>query len=222
MKYFIMNRFKVYPLLLALLMFNFMFTPLFAQEQINEGKNGGALQLGLRSTQSMFNSTGNFGSGVGGQFRLLLDNQLNTDWFADYFTENLDDLGKRTDAHIGWSVVFYLKAQKKWQPYILAGHCFDYTRITTFASPYIPLEQQSKERWSSAVQAGGGMQWNLSQIVNFTFHAQYMLHLGKDIHVHKEKFDTNEYLAIEEHNNSSLEGHLLLTFAFNVKIAELW
>ena len=194
-----------------------------AQENDNTDSNGGALQLGLRSTQSMFNSTGNFGTGVGGQFRLLLSKDINTDWFADYFTENLDDLGRRTDAHIGWSVVFYLQNnQKKFQPYVLAGHCFDYTRITIFASPELLLEEESKERWSSAVQAGAGVQWNLTQVFNFTFHAQYMLHLGKDIHVHKETQNNIDYLTLEEHDKSSLEGHLLLTFAFNIKIAELW
>jgi len=202
-----------------------LFTTVRAQEnQTSEtDTDGGSLQLGLRSTQSMFNSTGNFGTGVGGQFRLMLSKGVNTDWFADYFTENLDDLGKRTDAHIGWSVIFYLQNnQKKFQPYLLAGHCFDYTRITTFASPVMLLEEQSKERWSSAVQAGGGVQWNLTQAFNFTFHAQYMLHLGKDIHVHKETNNNIEYLVLDEHSTSSLEGHLLLTFAFNIKIAELW
>ncbi len=194
--------------------------PLMGQAQ--ESTSGGGLQLGLRTTASMFNSTGNFGRGVGGQFRLQLSQALNTDWFADYFTENLNNLGRRTDAHIGWSVVFYTRYEGKFQPFLVAGHCFDYTKITTFAVSGLNIFPQTKERWSSAVQAGVGGQWNISKLLNFTLQTQYMLHLGKDIHVHETTSSDIKYLAIEEHSGSSLEGHLLVTFAFNIKIAELW
>ncbi len=190
--------------------------------QAQETASGGGLQLGLRTTASLFNATGNFGRGVGGQFRLRLSNALNTDWFADYFTENLNDLGKRTDAHIGWLVVFYTKYEGKFQPFLVAGHCFDYTKITTFTVSALNIVSQAKERWSSAVQAGAGGQWNVSELVNFTLQAQYMLHLGKDIHTHETTDAGITYLMIEEHSGSSLEGHLLISFAFNVKIAELW
>jgi opacity protein-like surface antigen len=211
------NQFYKYVLTVFVICFN---NTINAQTKINKE---GALQLGLRSSQSFFNSTGNIGSGIGGQFRIMLANKLNTDWFADYFTENLDDLGKRTDAHIGWSVVFYFKeSENKWQPYIVAGHCFDYTRITTFSVPQLEIAKQTKERWSSAVQAGAGAQWNVTEIFNITLQTQYMMHLGKDFHIHKESTKNATYLIIDENNKQSLEGHLLFTVAFNIKIAELW
>lgn len=184
----------------------------------------GNLQLGLRASSSLFSSTSHFGQGIGGQFRLRLLNSINTDWFADYFIEDLNRMGRRTDAHIGWNVIFYLNSQNpKWQAFLIAGHCFDYTRINTFGVPELNIISNQKERWSSAVQAGIGVQWNVSEMVNLTVQSQYMLHLGNDLHVDEHKILDVRYLEIEStKHHASLEGHLLITFGMNVNIADLW
>jgi hypothetical protein len=73
---------------------------------------GGQFALGVRSTTSFFNHGGGLGTGFGGQFRLRFFNFMNSEWFADYFTSDLDGIGTRTDYHIGWSVMFYPTNQK--------------------------------------------------------------------------------------------------------------
>lgn len=183
----------------------------------------GEFQLGLRSTASLFGSDGYFGTGVGGQFRIGLGSRINTEWFADLITSNLGNAGRRTDGHIGWSVMFYLKKERtmRFNPYILAGHCFDYTKITAFSSPYSNLEEESGERWSSAVQMGAGTHCRLTPRFDVSLSAQYMLHLGNDIHAHVET-DSYPTLEIEEHEGAGLEGHLLVTFSVNYKIGNLW
>ncbi len=194
---------------------------------VKEFPSAGNFSLGLRSTASLFNSDGGFGSGAGGQFRLQLSDRVNTEWFADLITTNLSYAGRRTDAHIGWSVMFYLKnpqtaAQSILQPYVLAGHCFDYTKISAFSNPFENKAGETDERWSSAVQMGLGTHFNMSDRFDFSLSAQYMLHLGNDIHAHIEEGSGYPELEIEEHDGSSIEGHLLVTLSVNYKIADLW
>src|SRR5687768_5434172 len=86
-------------------------------------RKAGSFELGMRNTLSLFGNDGTFGFGTGGQFRLMLGKKLNTEWFADYIQTDLYNMGKRTDAHIGWSVMFYmLNEPKKFDPYLIAGH----------------------------------------------------------------------------------------------------
>ena len=47
-----------------------------------QDKNGGSFSLGVRSTVSTFSHEG-FGLGTGGQFRIQLNERVNSDWFAD-------------------------------------------------------------------------------------------------------------------------------------------
>ena len=130
----------------------------------------GMLSLGGRTTVSLFNDHKNemTGTGVGGQFRLRFSDAVNTDWFFDYITSDILNYAHRTDYHIGWSVLFYPINQldyfrqdgefkPKFRPYILAGHCFDYSRIESKADATV-----YGERWSSAVQAGLGTHLELS------------------------------------------------------------
>ena len=50
----------------------------------------GQFSLGVRSTFSLFDHDG-AGLGTGGQFRIRLDDRVNTDWFADFITINTDN-----------------------------------------------------------------------------------------------------------------------------------
>lgn len=183
----------------------------------------GIFQLGARSTTSLFNDGGtdNFGLGLGGQFRLQLAERINTDWFLDYLRSNISNVGNRTDYHIGWSVMYYpyLKKVKNtvkptlFKPFIVAGHCFDYSRF---------LENNNKsnfqERWSSAVQAGIGTHIKLNSRLDLTVMTQYMIHLGNHIDAHA----IGNTLHLSEIQGASLEGHLLTTISINYKIADLW
>jgi hypothetical protein len=76
-----------------------------------------------------------------------------------------------------------------------------------------------KERFSSAVQAGAGVHFNLSLRLDLSFVTQYMLHLGNEIHteVHEGQLEFHE-----EEEGSSFEGHLFFHLSINYKIADLW
>ncbi len=186
---------------------------------------GGDFSLGMRTTMSAFTDAGSIGMGSGGEFRIRLSRQINTEWFADYITTNIQNLGYRRDAHIGWSVLFYLDKNPltvgKVTPYILAGHCFDYTRVYSEWPSVSP-----QERWSSAVQAGFGIHYNITKRFDISLLSQYMMHLGTNIVTSIESNGEGpiggEYLNITRQSGLSLEGHLLTTLSVNYKVGKLW
>jgi hypothetical protein len=189
----------------------------------------GMLSLGGRTTMSLFNDHKNemTGTGVGGQFRLRFSEVVNTDWFFDYITSDILNYAFRTDYHIGWSVLYYPlnglryyrqdseKNATKFRPYLLAGHCFDYSRIQAKADA-----TKSAERWSSAVQAGLGTHWEITPKFDLSLTGQYMIHLGNHIETHYD-FMTEE-ITFDTHKGASMAGHLLVTLSLNYKIAKLW
>lgn len=207
---------------------------LFGQEETERENTGqdGLLSLGVRSTYSLFNGhhDESNGIGVGGQFRLQFADQVNSDWFFDYISSDIGDFATRSDYHIGWSVLYYLtkpgtgpgkhpglRSFKTMpmtvRPYLLAGHCFDYTRMVANND-----RSNFSERWSSAVQGGAGIHFNLSPRTDVSFTAQYMLHLGNEVgaHLHEGVVD------FHEESSTSMEGHLLINLSLNYKIADLW
>jgi hypothetical protein len=198
-----------------------LFIPALAFSQLKVKNNfGGVLSVGGRSVLSTFNDGqwGDMGVGTGGQFMLQFSNRVNTAWFMDYITSSVNGHANRTDYHIGWSVMYYLvpsKAEKmpKWQPYVLAGHCFDYSNIKDNSN-----DANFKERWSSAVQAGFGTHYNFTQRFDISAQAQYMIHLGNDIDT---EYNNNQVNFVSK-NGVNLEGHILLTLSANYKLADLW
>lgn len=181
----------------------------------NHGNAKGWFSLGGRSTLSTFSHDG-AGIGTGGQFRIRLSQHVNTDWFADYIIVGDQDGIRSEYYHIGWSVLFYPFEKKlfysKFQPYILAGHCFDYNKKTLIADNSI-----SKSRWGGAVQAGIGVHYNITERFDLSFTSQYMIHLTKDI-----ELDIPGEVEEVHEEHSSLEGHLLSTLSFNYKLIKLW
>jgi hypothetical protein len=188
----------------------------FAQELPVKGTYGGILAVGQRTTFSTFNANGDERSalGIGGQFRVRLSDRINTEWFFDYLPAT-NTYTRREDYHIGWSVLYYLREapRPKWQPYLLAGHCFDYTHHVDLAD-----RNNQIKRWSSAIQAGVGNHFNLTPRLDLSVMAQYMLHLGT--HVHSHVHDGAVMFATEK--GGVMEGHLLLTVGINYAIADLW
>lgn len=207
---------QVTSLLACIVIFLFSSTTNAQDKPITEG---GKLMLGMRSTVSAFSDEGNGGMGVGGQFRLRLLKQLNTEWFADYITSDIDGLARRKDAHIGWSVMFYALNQdvpKKLNPYFLGGHCFDYTKVSKNFAP------EAQSRWSSAVHMGLGTHFNLTKRADLSLSSQYMIHLGKDIAAEKFTGPTGEQDVKVVKEDLGLEGHLFVTLSVNILVADLW
>lgn len=199
----------------------------FCQEKVNANKHAGNLELGVRNTLSLFENDGHTGTGFGGQFRLWLGEKLNTEWFTDYIKTDIGGLGNRNTIHVGWSVMFYpLEANTTLSPYFVAGHCFDYAKITIYDGV-----NTSKERKSSAIQLGIGNSFRLSKRMDISLSAQYMMHIGDDIHTTVTTVNGKEQLTFnahdDEHNHShtgglATEGHILVTASINFKLIDLW
>jgi len=183
-----------------------------------KSKAGGMFSAGSRSTLSFFNhgESGNSGTGLGGQFRIQLSDKVNTEWFADFITGNVGDFAIRTDYHIGWSVLYYLRpvsaTTQFLQPYVMAGHCFDYTRLQARGERH-----NFAERWSSAVQGGFGNHFNLSDHFDISASIQYMIHLGTDV----DATVKDHVVTFEKGKSANLEGHLLTTISLNYKLGNL-
>ncbi len=190
-----------------------------ATVQAQDEKQAGTVSVGGRSTFSFFNDgdASSAGSGVGGQFRIRLGDRVNTDWYYDYLTAPICNYAHRQDQHIGWSVLFYVlpTATKRqlFQPYVLAGHCFDYTRQMANADA-----KNNAERWSSAVQAGIGTHINLTDRFDLSVVGQYMIHLGTDVHADQH----DGRVEFHQEKGGSLEGHLLANLSFNYKLFHAW
>ncbi len=181
----------------------------------NHGNAKGWFSLGGRSTISAFSHDG-AGLGTGGQFRIRISQSVNTDWFADYIIVGDRDGIRSEYYHIGWSVLFYplenVLMNNKFQPYVLAGHCFDYNQKTLIADASI-----SKSRWGGAVQGGLGTHFNITERFDLSLTCQYMIHLTKEI-----ELEIPGEVVEEQHEHSALEGHLLSTLSFNYKLFKLW
>lgn len=189
-----------------------------AQRVKNKPQNG-MFSLGMRSTISAFNhmDVETPGLGYGAQFRLLFHPRINTEWYADYLTASVGGIARRNDAHVGWSVMYYFLDQPDFtnllKPYLIMGHCFDYTSFQEMKAG-----ATKHDRWSAAIQTGMGTHINLTPRFDITAVAQYMFHLGDEMHVHIHE----GVMEVEKHGGASLEGHFLFTLGINYKIAELW
>jgi hypothetical protein len=203
--------------IIFILLLSLFQTTLFAQERSKFDTDPSVFSLGVRSTLSAFNDgdENKVGSGVGGQLRLRFSEKVNSDWFFDYLTSDIGNYAHRTDYHIGWSVLYYplKKDIQLFKPYMLAGHCFDYSKIQANTNQF-----NFAERWSSAVQAGLGTHIRLTERLDLSLTAQYMCHLGKHLHA---QWVNNEVNYVVE-KGSSLEGHLLMNASINYKIGKLW
>jgi hypothetical protein len=185
---------------------------LFAQN----GNPVGTISIGTRNTVSVFSDDGALGKGIGGQTRVRLGKKLNSEWFPDYITSKKTDT-YRNDYHIGWSLMFYPGRDacddRVIQPYLLAGHCFDKSKVSAKSDQSI-----SASRLSMAMQAGLGSHFNITSRFDISVSGQYMLHFGKDIEVRN---DEETGLVIQKANYSTVDGHMLFTVSINFKILNL-
>jgi hypothetical protein len=205
-----------YRFLTFLLVISYFHNSFGQENRKSDFPKSGWASVGGRSTISLFDSDG-IGIGTGGQFRIQPSTNVNTDWFADYITINVDNKVRSTYCHIGWSVLYYPLENQQYpkviQPYILAGHCFDYNKKTALNNPNNTLD-----RWGSAVQLGLGTHFNITEKMDISLTCQYMLHLTKEIETEID----GETIEIVQQKNTSLEGHLLTTISLNFKLFRLW
>lgn len=188
---------------------------LFAQ--YDDENRAGTVSIGTRNTFSMFNDDPGIGKGIGGQTRVQVSDRINTEWFFDYISSKNKTFTNRNDYHVGWSIMYYpgsiIDFSNLLQPYLLVGHCFDYTRLS---------EQKNKanyeDRWTMATQAGLGTHINITSQLDCSVSAQYMLHFGKEIEATIDK----DIVSIEKKSYSSPDGHLLFSVSFNYKLFHLW
>ncbi|MEN9973746.1 MAG: hypothetical protein RIS20_2093 [Bacteroidota bacterium] len=168
------------------------------------------LSLGVRSTYSAFSDDGT-GLGTGGQFRLRFTSRVNSDWFADYIVVDHQSIAKSEYVHIGWSVLFYPLEQTigKFQPYILAGHCFDYNKLSLNSQPEV-----YGDRWGSAIQGGLGTHFFLTPQIDLSLTTQYMVHLTKEL---TTEYTPTGYTIVGKTDNA-FEGHLLTTLSINYRL----
>lgn len=138
--------------------------------------------------------------------------------------DSIGDLGKREDCYIGWSVMFYpFKFKQKWfQPYLLAGHYFDYTKVTPYSSDSQDNYHQIQGRPSGSAQIGLGAHFHPGNRFDIGSSGHYTGHLGKEIHADIVHNLTVRELHVETHKGNILEGHFLVTVDINVRIADLW
>ena len=197
--------------------------PMFgiAQEKKAHDPESGYFMLGVRNTISTFSDDGATGMGFGAQFRIRVTKGMNTDQFADYFVTNIGGLARRVDEHWGWSVLAYpfntSTTAGKITPYVLAGHCFDYSKVSKNGA-----DAMSKSKFSSAVQAGLGAHYNFTDRMDISLTAQYMMHLGYDIHTNIVDVDGKRDVIITKEKVSGIEGHLLINVSLNVRLVDLW
>ncbi len=172
---------------------------------IAQAQKAGTLSLGVRTTYNTFSSDGS-GWGTGGQIRWQPWKKVNIEGFFDYIT-----IKTKTYAsiyyHIGWSVFYYFFYRQPWYFFGFMGHCFDYNHKYFLKQRFI-----RRFRWGSAIQAGLGSHFLLSQRTDITTMVQYMIHLTPEI-IPQENPPT---FLLEKRN--TLEGHFLIILSINYRI----
>jgi hypothetical protein len=190
---------------------------LLAQQPAPSKNFKGMFSLGTRNTVSSFNDDKVVGTGIGGQFRIQFGKRLNSEWFFDYITSKNEDYTFRNDYHIGWSLMYYpgkvTDFSKLLQPYFIAGHCFDYSKVSEQSD-----KSNNMSRTSMATQAGLGTHINITDRFDCSLSSQYMIHFGKDIRT----TIAQDEVIIQKMPYTHVHGHLLFTVGFNYKFFRLW
>ena len=199
----------------------------FAQEK--PLSQSGRFGLGLRGTYNFFPGDDTFrGFGTGGQYKIGAGKKVNTEFFLDYISSDDRRNGARNDYHFGWSVQFSPFGnfgEGKVRAYFLGGQCFDFTKVSIqpvrgFGAYFAP--QETPYVFSAAIQAGAGLSTFIQKDIELTLQLQYMVHLGKDVHIDYSPmaFDGAPILVNEKITNP--EGHLIVSFSVNYYFLRLW
>jgi hypothetical protein len=98
-------------------------------------------------------------------------------------------------------------------PYIMAGQCFDLTKVGVQGRTETPLI------FSAAVQGGAGISTFVHPALEFNLQLQYMMHMTQHVHL---SFDENQVATTEVEKGASAEGHLLGTLSFSIYFLRFW
>ena len=209
-----MNRNFVIAAILLLI----SITSLAGDTKKGRDQGTGNFSIGTRNTISMFNDDAAVGKGIGGQFRFQFMDKLNSEWYADYIPSETK-ITHRDDYHIGWSLMYYFGKNVRFdhviQPYLIAGHCFDYSVVSQVGN-----HKNNADRFSSATQVGLGTHFNITKRFDCSLSAQYMLHFGKEIET--DAGNGEGPLEIRKSEFVQPDGHLLFTISFNYKFVNFW
>lgn len=184
----------------------------------------GYLSMGARNCISMFTTNGKqfMGTGMGGQFALQIAKNFNSHWFADWITSNISNQAQRADFHSGFSMMPQVFSSPlgntRLSLYPLAGFCIDYTKFTITSGENISSGPNFVERYSFAAQAGFGATIPISEKLDFSLEAHYMLHVGTDVDI---AMNGNEVRLIKQ-QGTNLEGHFVLALSMDFKLFRLW
>jgi hypothetical protein len=203
---------RVMPMLIVLL----VMLPAFGQAQENR-LAAGRFGLGMRNAFNLWGGNKMFGTGAGGQFKLAFSPRVNTDFFADIIDSKGEYNSFRKDYHIGWGVQFALAKQgfgsHKIVPYVMAGQCFDLTKVGVVYETASPLV------FSAAVQGGAGISSFVHRNVELNLQAQYMMHMTQHVHLN---FDESGSASYDVEKGASAEGHFLTTFSVTFYFLSIW
>ncbi|MFT6727769.1 MAG: hypothetical protein ACI9RU_001122 [Litorivivens sp.] len=191
----------------------------------------GEVEIGIRSTLSVFDEEFNPGLGYGGQLRFRAGKRIQTEWYADFIKTDVPNFGHRETVHVGWSVLLYpfntISVKSSAVPYLLAGHCFDYAKLEENHFPSTAERHEhnyvNEERLSSAVQMGMGSHFYLADNFNLSVSAQYMYHIGNELTLRsgEKGLDSGHDHLFGNKPNVLLEGHVLVTASLNFYITDL-
>jgi hypothetical protein len=79
-----------------------------------------------------------------------------------------------------------------------------------------------KDKWSSAVQAGLGAHYNITDRMDVSLTAQYMMHLGYDVHADVFEFEGKKDVLIQKEKIRGVEGHMLINLSLNFRLFDMW
>jgi hypothetical protein len=209
------------------IIFSLMSLPMVMQAQVKKDTISdptGYLSMGARNSIGVFESNGRkfFGTGAGGQFALQIAPDFNSHWFADWIVSNIDNLAQRFDFHSGFSmmpqVVSFPAGKKRVSLFPLAGICIDYTKFSITTGNNYKHGPSWLERYSFAVQAGGGVTLPVSKRLDFSLETHYMLHIGTDVEIDLD----GKNVELTKLSGTNLEGHLFLAISMDFKLFRLW
>lgn len=177
----------------------------------------GRFGIGMRNAVNLWGDNKMLGIGAGGQLKLAFSPRVNTDFFADLIDSKGERGSYRKDYHIGWAVQFGLFkggfGSRKFVPYLMAGQCFDLTKVGVVGQTASPLI------FSAAVQGGAGVSSFVHRNVELNLQLQYMMHMTQHVHLNWDELGVASY---DVGKGASAEGHLLTTFSVTFYFLNLW
>ena len=214
--------------IIIVLILSLLLTSLQAQEKENTVFNPtGYLSMGARNCFSSFfsNKKAFVGTGAGGEFGLRIAKDFNSHWFADWIVSNVGNLAQRYDFHSGFSMMpEVLSASigpKRLAMFPLAGICIDYTKFQITTGKNVTSGPNWLERYSFAVQAGCGVTLPVSNRLDVSLEAHYMLHIGTCLGINLNGTEV-QLLIMQPNQSLCLEGHYVLALSMDFKLFKLW